>query len=106
MSKVVHLTNENFETEVLKNSGITLVDFWASWCGPCKMIGPVLDELSLEMNDTKIAKVNVDDEQELAAKYGIRSIPTLIIFKNGEKVEQMVGVLPKGSIKAKIEAHK
>jgi thioredoxin 1 len=106
MNKVVHLTNENFELEVLKNSGVTLVDFWASWCGPCKMIGPVLDELAVEMTDAKIAKVNVDDEQELAAKFGIRSIPTLIIFKNGEKVEQMVGVLPKESIKAKIEAHK
>lgn len=106
MSKVVYLNNDNFEKEVITNKGVTLVDFWAPWCGPCKMIGPVLDELSEELTDAKIAKVNVDDEQELAAKYGIRSIPTLIIFKDGEKVEQMVGVLPKGSIKAKIDAHK
>ena len=106
MGKVLHIGKENFESEVLNSKGVVLVDFWAAWCGPCKMIAPILDEVAEEMPDAKITKVNVDEEQELAAKYGIRSIPTLIVFKDGEKVEQMVGVLPKGSIKAKIDAHK
>lgn len=106
MSKAKELNSGNFEAEVLKSQGVVLVDFWAPWCGPCKMVGPVLDEIAEELSDIKIVKVNVDDEQELAGKYGIRSIPTMIIFKNGEKVDQMIGALPKGSIKAKLEANK
>ena len=106
MSKAKELNSGNFEAEVLKSQGVVLVDFWAPWCVPCKMVGPVLDEIAEELSDIKIVKVNVDDEQELAGKYGIRSIPTMIIFKNGEKVDQMIGALPKGSIKAKLEANK
>ena len=106
MSKAKELNSGNFEAEVLKSQGVVLVDFWAPWCGPCKMVGPILDEIAEELSEVKSGKVNVDDEQELAGKYGIRSIPTMIIFKNGEKVDQMVGALPKGSIKAKLEATK
>ena len=102
--EIAHITDSDFEKEVLQYSGVVLVDFWAAWCGPCKMIAPILDEVAEEMPDAKITKVNVDEEQELAAKYGIRSIPTLIVFKDGEKVEQMVGVMPKAAIKAKLES--
>ena len=93
--KVLHLTTENFEQEI--NSGVpVLVDFWASWCGPCRMIAPVIDELANEFQNTaKIAKVNVDEQRELAIKYNVMSIPTIIIFKNGAKVNTTVGVKSK-----------
>lgn len=102
MSKVIHLDVDSFKSEVLEGKGLVLVDFWASWCGPCKMLGPILDELSDEVT-TKIAKVNVDDYPNIAADYGIRSIPTMIIFKDGEKVEQLIGLMQKGAIKEKLE---
>ena len=102
MSKVIHLSVDSFKSEVLEEKGLVLVDFWASWCGPCKMLGPILDELSDEVT-TKITKVNVDDYPNIAADYGIRSIPTMIIFKEGEKVEQLIGLMQKGAIKEKLE---
>lgn len=102
MSKVIHLDVDTFKSEVLEEKGLVLVDFWASWCGPCKMLGPILDELSDEVT-TKITKVNVDDYPNIAADYGIRSIPTMIIFKDGEKVEQLIGLMQKGAIKEKLE---
>lgn len=103
MSKVIHLSEETFKTEVTaEGTGIVLVDFWASWCGPCKMLGPILDEVSDEVT-AKITKVNVDDYPNIAADYGIRSIPTMIIFKDGEKVEQLIGLMQKGAIKEKLE---
>ena len=102
MSKVIHLDVDSFKSEVLEEKGLVLVDFWASWCGPCKMLGPILDELSDEVT-TKITKVNVDDYPNIAADYGIRSIPTMIIFKDGEKVEQLIGLMQKGAIKEKLE---
>ncbi len=102
MSKVIHLDADSFKSEVLEGEGLVLVDFWASWCGPCKMLGPILDELSDEVT-TKITKVNVDDYPNIAADYGIRSIPTMIIFKDGEKVEQLIGLMQKGAIKEKLE---
>ena len=103
MSKVIHLSEETFKTEVTaEGTGIVLVDFWASWCGPCKMLGPILDEVSDEVT-AKITKVNVDDYPNIAAEYGIRSIPTMIIFKDGEKVEQLIGLMQKGAIKEKLE---
>lgn len=102
MSKVIHLDVDSFKSEVLEEKGLVLVDFWASWCGPCKMLGPILDELSDEVT-TKITKVNVDDYPNIAADYGIRSIPTMIIFKEGEKVEQLIGLMQKGAIKEKLE---
>lgn len=94
MSKVIHLDDSNFEAEVLNNPGVVLVDFWASWCGPCRMLAPILDEISESVN-SKIAKVNVDEADELSRKYNIRSIPTMIIFKNGQAVDTLVGLSTK-----------
>lgn len=97
MSEVKHLTADNFEDAVA--SGVALVDFWAEWCGPCKMIAPVLDEVAAEIGeDAVVGKVNVDEGQELAAKYGVRSIPALFVLKNGEVVNQFVGVQDKKTL--------
>src|SRR5262245_36877175 len=93
---IITFTDTNFQDEVLKSPVPVLVDFWAEWCGPCKMLGPVLDELASEYEGRiKIGKVNVDDFQGLAAQYGVRAIPTLLVFKNGEVAEQMVGMQSK-----------
>lgn len=98
-----HLTPQNFEGEVLKSNVPVLVDFWAEWCGPCKMIAPIVDELSQELaGKLKVTKLNVDDAQELAAKYNIMSIPTLLLFKDGEPVEQIVGAMSKDQLLEKI----
>ena len=103
---VIHLTAANWDTEVTKATTPVLVDFWAEWCGPCKMIAPILDELAEELSGKiKIAKVNVDEGQDLAAKFHIRSIPTLLVFKAGIVQEQMVGALRKADLKAKLSAY-
>ena len=91
-------TDENFETEVLKSDKLTLVDFWAEWCGPCKQVAPILDEISNEMNGVVIAKHNIDQQPNIPTKYGIRSIPTMLIFKDGEVKAQKVGVTTKSNI--------
>jgi thioredoxin 1 len=102
---VVTITDDNFDLEVVQSSVPVLVDFWAPWCGPCKMIAPILDEIATERaGTTKIAKVNVDESPNIAAKFGIQSIPTLIFFKNGQKVEQMVGARGKKDLIAKLDA--
>ena len=93
----VNLNKENFEEEVLKSDKTVLVDFWATWCGPCQMIAPVVEELA-KQGVVKVGKVNVDDEQDLAIEYGVMSIPTLIFFKNGNKVKEVVGFHSKGEI--------
>ncbi len=94
----VKLTNDNFEAEVLKSDKPVLVDFYADWCGPCQMVGPILEELAKEREDIKIGKINVDEEGELALKYKVSSIPYLAYFKNGEIVNQMVGFQGKEKI--------
>jgi len=101
---VITLTAENFENEVLKSDIPVLVDFWAPWCGPCRMISPIIDQLADEYaGKIKVGKVNVDDEGQLAEKYGIMSIPTLYFFKNGESINHVVGVRPKAELEKLIQ---
>lgn len=106
MSNIIKLDTNSFEKEVLNCSGVVLVDFWAEWCGPCKMQLPVLEEISSEMIDVRVCKVNVDENNELAIKFGIRSIPTMMIFKNGEKVDQLVGLKQKNELVGKLNQYK
>lgn len=95
---VVHLSEENFEAEVINSDKPVLVDFWAAWCGPCQMLGPVIEELAGEVSDVKICKLDVDANNELAVKYGVMSIPTLILFKNGEVADKSIGLVSKKEI--------
>ena len=95
---VVNVTLENFEAEVIKSDLPVLVDFWASWCGPCRMLSPIVDQIADERTDIKVCKVNVDEQEELAMRVGIMSIPTLIVFKNGEVTNKTMGVHPKAAI--------
>lgn len=107
MSKAVQLTDDSFEEEVLnaESNKPVLVDFWAEWCGPCKMVGPIVEELAEEFDGkAKIGKVDVDSNPETSTKYGIRSIPSLLIFKDGEVVDQIVGAVPKAQLKKQLEA--
>lgn len=97
------ITNDNFEQEVLKSDKKVLVDFWASWCGPCRMLSPVIDEIAKETDKVKVGKVNVDEESELATKFAVMSIPTLILFENGKPVKQIVGLQSKDAILRMIE---
>jgi thioredoxin 1 len=94
----IKITKDNFEAEVLQAEKPVLVDFWAVWCGPCQMVGPVLEEISEERDDLIVGKVNVDEEQELAAQFGVMSIPTMILFKGGEAAGKLVGAMPKEEI--------
>ncbi len=95
---VLHLTTADFRKEILEYEGTALVDFWASWCGPCQMVGPIIEEIAEEVNDVKICKVNVDEQPDIAGKYNVMSIPTLIVFKNGEPAVTSVGAKPKEAI--------
>ena len=95
---VIEITAKNFESEVLASTVPVLVDFWAPWCGPCRMLAPTVDEIAQERTDIKVGKVNVDEQEELAVRFGIMSIPTLIVFRNGEPVDQSLGVQPKQAI--------
>lgn len=100
----IEFTGENFQAEVLDSKIPVLVDFWAPWCGPCKMLGPIIEELAAEYNGkVKIGKINVDNERELAIRYGVSSIPSLKFFKNGAVVKETVGVMPADRIRAMIE---
>ena len=103
--KITHLTNDTFKAAVADSTTPLLVDFWAPWCGPCKAIGPILDELAGEFGSKlQIAKVNIDDNNEIAAEYNIRAIPTMLLFKGGQLVDQIVGLTPKAALKAKLVA--
>lgn len=100
---VITITAENFRTEVLESDKPVLVDFWAAWCGPCRMLSPVVDEIAEETDTIKVGKVNVDEQPALAEQFGVASIPTLIVFKDGKAVETSVGVRPKAAILAMVE---
>ncbi|MBL4951191.1 thioredoxin [Neobacillus sp. YIM B02564] len=101
---ISHITDQNFSAEI--SSGLVLVDFWAPWCGPCKMIAPVLEELDAEMGDkVKIKKLDVDDNPQTASNFGVMSIPTLLVFKNGEVVDKVVGFQPKEALESVLQKH-
>lgn len=103
--KPITFTDDNFEAEVLKSDKPVLVDFWAVWCGPCKMIAPFVEELAVELEGkAKVGKLDVDNNQETAIKYGVRSIPTVLIFKGGNVVDTIIGAVPKVQLKQKLEA--
>ncbi|MEX0769166.1 MAG: thioredoxin, partial [Balneolaceae bacterium] len=105
MAKPIEFTDNNFSDEVEQADTPVLVDFWAEWCGPCRMVGPIVEELAGEYEgQVKIGKVDVDSNPEVSVKYGIRSIPSLLIFKNGEVVDQIVGAVPKTQIKKQLDA--
>ncbi len=104
-ANVITITDSNFDQEVVKSASPVVLDFWAEWCGPCKMIAPILEEIANEKNGAvKIGKVNVDNNQELSARFQIRAIPTLLFFKNGEVKEQVVGMTSKKELISKIDA--
>lgn len=101
----VHVTGADFETQVLQADKPVLVDFYATWCGPCKMISPIIDQLATEMEDkAKVVKIDVDQARDVASKYKVMSVPTLMIFKNGEVVDQILGAVPKDRLVEKLEA--
>lgn len=95
---IVKVTKNNFDKEVLQSDKPVIIDFWAAWCGPCRMVSPIMEEIARENDDVKVCKVNVDEEQELAAQFNIMSIPTMMVFKDGKKVNTSVGARPKEDI--------
>ncbi len=101
--QVSDVTDETFETEVLESETAVLVDFWAPWCGPCRVVSPILEEINSERDDVRVVKLNVDDNQVTAVRYEVLSIPTMILFKNGELVKKVIGAQPKARIEAELE---
>ena len=107
MANLIDFDNDNFDSEVLKSEEPVLVDFWAPWCGPCRALTPVVEELSAENSGSaKVGKLNIDDNGPLAQEYGVSSIPTIMVFKGGEVVERFVGVQPKARLQEALDAHK
>jgi thioredoxin 1 len=106
MANVKELSDQDFQSEVLQATGPVLIDFWAPWCGPCRMIAPLVEELAKENADLKVAKVNIDDSPQTATTYGVSSIPTLVLFKNGQEVGRFVGVQPKRRLQEAIDEAK
>jgi len=102
---VLHINKDNFEELVVKNEKVVLLDFWAPWCGPCRMVSPLIDQIGEEQTDFAVGKVNVDEEPELASRFGVMSIPTLVVVKGGQVVRQEVGARPKGQIVSMVQAH-
>ena len=102
---VLQITKDNFEELVVKNDKVVLLDFWAPWCGPCRMVSPLVDQIAEEHTDFAVGKVNVDEEPELARQFGVMSIPTLVVVKGGQVVRQEVGAKPKPQIVAMVQAH-
>jgi thioredoxin 1 len=98
-----HVTDTNFQAEVLENDAPVLVDFWAPWCGPCRMVAPILEEMAAEREDLRIVKLNTDDNQETAIQYQVLAIPTMILFRNGQEVKRIQGALPKRKIESELE---
>ena len=104
--KIANLTTDTFKTAITSATTPVLVDFWAPWCGPCKAIAPILEELAVELDGKlKIAKVNIDENDAIAVEYSVRAIPTMILFKDGKVAETLVGMMPKAALKAKVAAH-
>ncbi|MBQ2871311.1 thioredoxin [bacterium] len=106
MSNAIEINDSSFEQEVLNSENITVVDFWAPWCGPCRKLGPVLDEVASEMGDkVKVVKLNTDENLKTAKEYSISGLPTVMVFKNGQAVERMVGLMQKSALVSNIEKH-
>ena len=95
---IITITKDNFQAEVIEAKGTVLIDFWASWCGPCRMLSPIVDQVAEEHPDIKIGKINVDEEPELASQFDVMSIPMLVVFKDGQKVNESVGLIPKEKV--------
>lgn len=100
---VIKISDENFETEVLKSEKTVLIDFYADWCGPCKMLSPIVEKVASENDNVKVVKINVDDEQDLAIEYGVMSIPTLVVIKDGQEVNRVVGLVSKSEVEELIK---
>jgi thioredoxin 1 len=106
MSNAIEVTDSNFETEVEQHAGLSVVDFWAPWCGPCRMIGPVLDQLAVEYDGkAKVTKLNVDTNIKTATRFNVRSIPAILFFKDGKLVDQVIGAVPKPHLERKFQEH-